>query len=138
MIARLSHTTVFVKNQDSAREFYTKKLGFSVTNDVRLGTFRWLTVRAPEQKDLEIALLDPAAMFDDEPEIREKFSQLMDAGKLGAGVFQTADCEKTYEELKARGVTFRHPPERRPYGIEAILEDDSGNWFSLTQPMPPR
>jgi hypothetical protein len=22
----------------------------------------------------------------------------------------------------------------RPYGIEALFRDDSGNWFSLTQP----
>jgi predicted enzyme related to lactoylglutathione lyase len=137
MIARLSHTTIFVKNQDSAREFYSKKLGFSVANDVRLGSLRWLTVRPPEQKELEIALLDPTAMFDDEPEVRGKFKELMATGKLGAGVFQTPDCEKTYTELKARGVKFRRPPESRPYGIEAIFEDDSGNWFSLTQPIIP-
>jgi hypothetical protein len=24
-------------------------------------------------------------------------------------------------------------PAERPYGIEAVLRDDSGNWFSLTQ-----
>ena len=25
-------------------------------------------------------------------------------------------------------------PAERPYGIEALFRDDSGNWFSLTQP----
>ncbi len=25
-------------------------------------------------------------------------------------------------------------PERRPYGIEAVFRDDSGCWYSLTQP----
>jgi hypothetical protein len=25
------------------------------------------------------------------------------------------------------------PPTERPYGIEALIKDDSGNWFSLTQ-----
>jgi hypothetical protein len=24
-------------------------------------------------------------------------------------------------------------PGERPYGIEAVFRDDSGNWFSLTQ-----
>jgi catechol 2,3-dioxygenase-like lactoylglutathione lyase family enzyme len=134
MITHLSHATFFVKNQDTALEFYTKKLGFSVETDVLMGDFRWLTVRAPEQKELVIALLDPAAMFDEAPDAVRKITELQAAGKLGAGVFHTLDCEKTYEHLKAKGVKFRQAPERRPYGVEAILEDDSGNWFSLTQP----
>jgi hypothetical protein len=32
------------------------------------------------------------------------------------------------------GVTFLQEPAERPYGIEALFRDDSGNWFSLTQP----
>src|SRR5258708_18392236 len=55
-------------------------------------------------------------------------------GSLGGGVFETADCQKTFEELSAKGVTFLQEPAERPYGIEALFRDDSGNWFSLTQP----
>jgi hypothetical protein len=36
-------------------------------------------------------------------------------------------------ELKARGVPFRSEPEERFYGVEAMFQDDSGNWFSLTE-----
>ena len=25
------------------------------------------------------------------------------------------------------------PPSERPYGVEAIMRDDSGNWYSFTQ-----
>ena len=38
-----------------------------------------------------------------------------------------------HAELAARGVEFSQPPAVRPYGIEAILRDDSGNWYSFTQ-----
>jgi hypothetical protein len=31
-------------------------------------------------------------------------------------------------------VTFLSEPAERPYGIEAILRDDSGNMISLVQP----
>jgi hypothetical protein len=55
------------------------------------------------------------------------------AGKLGAAVFQTKDCRKTYAQLKARGVVFKSEPSERFYGIEAIFQDDSGNCFSLTE-----
>lgn len=54
-------------------------------------------------------------------------------GVLGAGVFNTDDCRATYEELKGRGVQFLTEPAERPYGIEAVFKDDSGNWFTLTQ-----
>ena len=53
---------------------------------------------------------------------------------LGVGVFNTDDCRGTYEELKAKGVQFISEPAERPYGVEAVFKDNSGNWFSLTQP----
>jgi predicted enzyme related to lactoylglutathione lyase len=59
---------------------------------------------------------------------------IMAKGVLGAGVFNTDDCHATYEELKAKGVEFLSAPAERPYGIEAVFKDNSGNWFSLTQP----
>ena len=66
-------------------------------------------------------------------ETSDALRALIRKGKLGAGVFETADCKKTYEELKAKGVEFTQPPTERFYGIEALLKDDSGNWFSMTQ-----
>jgi hypothetical protein len=32
-----------------------------------------------------------------------------------------------------KGVMFLQEPAERPYGIEALFRDDSGNWFSLRQ-----
>jgi predicted enzyme related to lactoylglutathione lyase len=52
---------------------------------------------------------------------------------LGGGVIETDDCRATYAELVEKGVTFLQEPADRPYGIEALFRDDSGNWFSLTQ-----
>jgi len=59
---------------------------------------------------------------------------LLRKGVLGAGVFQTGDCRKTYEELAAKGVEFKSPPQERFYGTEAAFKDNCGNWFSLMQP----
>ena len=57
---------------------------------------------------------------------------LVKKGVLGAGVFATGDCRKTYDELKAKGVEFSQPPTERFYGVEALMKDNSGNWFSLS------
>ena len=68
-----------------------------------------------------------------DPESAEQIRAMVAKGALGAGVFATDDCHASYEELKARGVTFLTEPTERSYGIEATFRDNSGNWFSLTQ-----
>lgn len=133
MIQRISHGTVFVLDQERARAFYVDKLGFEVRTDQRMGTFRWLTVAPKGQPDFELILmpLTPSPMMDEAT--CATLRALVEKGALGAGVLATADCQKTYEELSARGVEFVQPPSERPYGVEALLKDDSGNWFSMTQ-----
>ncbi|HYV65169.1 MAG TPA: VOC family protein [Myxococcales bacterium] len=133
MIQRVSHMVVYVLSQDGAYDFYVNKLGFEVRTDAKMGDFRWLTVGPKGQPDLEVALMEvkPGPMLD---EARCKLlRELIQKGTFGFGAFDTADVRKTYQELKARGVQFISEPKERPYGIETILKDDSGNWFSLTQ-----
>lgn len=142
MITKLSHSCFYVLDQDSAKEFYTTKLGFQVHTDVTMGEgfegagqgFRWLTVSPPDQPELEIILAD-CRMGHDEQTAKE-LRALVAKGALGAGAFETDDCQKSFEELSARGVTFVSEPAERPYGIEAVFRDDSGNWFSLTERRP--
>jgi catechol 2,3-dioxygenase-like lactoylglutathione lyase family enzyme len=46
MITGISIVSVWVLDQDSAKDFYAGKLGFTVTNDIKLDNgMRWLTVR---------------------------------------------------------------------------------------------
>ena len=133
MIKKLNHVNVFVLDQDRAKQFYTETLGFEVRSDSVLDGFRWLTVGPKDQPDLAILLAYPAPpMFSQED--AETVRALVAKGSLGGGVFQTDDCRQTFEELSAKGVTFLQEPADRPYGVEALFRDDSGNWFSLTQP----
>ncbi len=133
MIRRMSHTSVYVLDQDRAKEFYTTKLGFEVRTDAKMGDFRWLTVGPKGQTDLEIVLMPIRAGMMMPEDACAKLRSLVEGGYMGAGVFATTDCKKTYEELKARGVEFKGEPTERPYGVEALFKDDSGNWFSLTE-----
>ncbi len=136
MITKISHTTFFVLDQDKAYDFYVTKLGFKVHTDVTMDNgMRWLTVTSPEQPELEIALIKPVngGMGHDE-ETQQAFKVLLEKGAMGAGVLYTPDCYATYEELKAKGVVFKSAPKEQFYGIEAIITDSCGNWFSMTQP----
>jgi catechol 2,3-dioxygenase-like lactoylglutathione lyase family enzyme len=132
MITGLSHVTVYSTDQDRSLAFYTEVLGLELRSDTTLDGFRWLTVGGRKQGDLAILIAVPAPpMFS--PEDAEATKALIAKGALGGGVFNTQDCRASYEEMKAKGVTFLQEPTDRPYGVEAVFRDDSGNWFSLTQ-----
>ena len=134
MIRRMSHATIFVNNQNDALEFYRDKLGLKVHTDAMVGEdFRWLTMCTSDEPGFEIILMEPKPGMLMDEETSKTLRAIMAKGVLGAGVFDADDCRATYEELKAKGVEFISPPTERPYGIEAVFKDNSGNWFSLTQ-----
>ncbi len=136
MNSRITHTCVYVLNQDSAYDFYVNKLGFKVHTDAPMGkSGRWLTVSPPEQPELEITLflITEGAIFD--AETVKTMTHLIQKGTFGAAVFTCKDLLATYEELKLKGVVFKKAPTKEFYGFEALFLDDSGNWFSLTQPI---
>ena len=134
MIKRINHTFIHVLDQDEALDFYVGKLGMVVNTDADLGDMRWLTVNAPEQPDLELVLMLPGPpAYDDATaaEIRE----LVSKGAAGGGlIFETDDCQATYEELRERGVEFTEEPTERPYGTDCALRDPFGNSLRFTQP----
>jgi len=87
MIQRLSHVTLFVNNQDEAKDFYVNKLGFEVRTDHTMDNgFRWLTVGPKSQPELEIVLMEPKSgpMFDEEA--AQAVRLLLKKGVLGSGV----------------------------------------------------
>ncbi|MBT2382698.1 VOC family protein [Streptomyces sp. ISL-11] len=136
MIKGIAITTVWVLDQDRAKEFYTEKLGFEVRTDMSMGGdqgMRWLTVGAAAQPDVELTLMVPGPPAMD-AQSAEAVRSLVATGALGAGVLVTDDVRREYETLKAKGVEFLQEPQERPYGTEAVFRDDSGNWFSLTTP----
>ena len=134
MITRMNHVCVYVLDQESAHDFYVKKLGFKVHTDAEMGPgMRWLTVTPPGQPDLEISLMaiKDGMMFKNGSD--KQMRELIRKGTFGFGVFECDDINATYEELKSKGVEFTKPPKKEPYGYEAVFKDDSWNWFSLGQ-----
>lgn len=143
MVTKFSHTTLFVLDQEKAFNFYVNILGFKVNTDATMENgYRWLTVNPPEQPDLEVVLmpvLHESMIKSDtcpdgfDEETRNAFKVLLNKGIMGAGVLYTPDCHAAYAELKAKGVDLTEPKEQF-YGIECVVKDGCGNWFSMTQP----
>jgi catechol 2,3-dioxygenase-like lactoylglutathione lyase family enzyme len=133
---KIGNAQVWVHDQDAALDFYTTKLGMEVRADVtmpELGDFRWLTVAPPGQEDFALVLMaipgPPVFDGDTAAEIRA----LMAKGFAGTVFLVTDDCQKSYEQLSARGVEFTETPEERPYGVDAGFRDPSGNSLRLTE-----
>jgi len=132
---KLTHVQVWVHDQDEALAFYTDKLGMELREDVtvpEMGNFRWLSVGIPGQ-DVSITLMaiPGPPVFDDET--RESINKLLAKGASGGLFFATDDAQKSYDELKGRGVEFTQEPTEQPYGIDAGFRDDSGNQMRLAQ-----
>jgi len=136
MIQRFTAATLFVADQDEAKDFYVNKLGFEVRMDQTMGDFRWLTVGPKAQPDFHIILMRLAGEGHMSAENAATLRKLIQTGISAAGIFETADIQKTYEELRARGVEFVSPPQKKFYGWEAVFRDPTGNWFSLGERKP--
>jgi catechol 2,3-dioxygenase-like lactoylglutathione lyase family enzyme len=136
MLKQLTNVQVWVDDQDEALAFYTEKLGLELREDVtvpEMGNFRWLSVGVPGQSDVAITLMAVPGppVFDDET--REQIKALLAKGASGGLFFATDDVQRSYEELKSRGVEFQQEPTEQPYGIDAGFRDPSGNSMRMAQ-----
>ncbi|MFF8917046.1 VOC family protein [Streptomyces sp. NPDC015032] len=133
MFNTITHSQMYVLDQDEALDFYVGKLGLEVAADVDMGVMRWLTVRVPGRPDREILLEKPGAPAMSE-ETAQQVRELVTKGAMGGWfILTTDDCRKTYETLLARGVEFTEEPTERPYGIDCGLRDPFGNRIRFTQ-----
>ena len=135
MITNVSLVTLWVTDQDEARDFYVDMLGFVPHADVKVGEgFRWVTIIHPDHPELEVTLMVPGPPLDDE--MAEAVRRSQAKGSMGGFGLATTDCQKTYDELISKGVEFVQPPSDRPYGVEAVMRDNSGNWCVLVEQKP--
>ena len=133
---KMANAQLWVLDQDEALEFWTKKVGFEVRQDItmpELGDFRWLSVGAPGQ-EMSITLMaipGPPVLDDD---TKKQVEDLVSKGWAGTVFLTTDDVQASYEELKGRGVEFTEAPAEQPYGLDSEFRDPSGNKFRLGKP----
>lgn len=133
MITKLNVTSVKVLEQDEALDFYVNKLGLEKGQDVKQGSFRWLTVRVPGDPGIEIQLEEPGAPLDDEPtaaQLREPIKK----GAMSSLVLLSDDVRGLYEAPQARSVTdFTQEPIDHFYGTDMGIRDPFGNPIRILQ-----
>ena len=133
MFNALTHSFIWVLDQDEALDFYVGKLGFEVNTDAQLEFMRWLTVSVPGRPEHELVLMVPGPPALD-PDTAEQVKELLGKGAGAGFIVTTDDCRATYEALVAKGVEFNEEPVERFYGIDVGLRDPFGNPLRITQP----
>lgn len=121
MITGIASTSIFVKDQQKSLNFWVDKVGFKVICDLQLeSNFRWVEI-APRSSDSSINLY-PKSL------ISKK-----DLIPMPVIVFRTNDIQSTFNNLKARGVTFSRDPLKSILGIHAMFKDVDGNEFLILE-----
>jgi catechol 2,3-dioxygenase-like lactoylglutathione lyase family enzyme len=122
MFTRVMYTTLFVRDQGKALEFYTEHLGFVKRADFAGPEGRFLTVGF-EGQDLEVVLWPGTQGQGD-----------ASSPAPGPLIVESDDLRKDFERLRADGVRFVQPaPEDYPFGVRIEALDPDGNRVSLRQ-----
>ena len=118
MIKGVKFVSIASSDQQRALEFWTKQVGFVVHTDQPFNEKqRWIELRI-KGAETNVVLFTP-----DEH-----------AGRVGGFSnlsFWTDDVEKTYEEMKARGVEFVQPPKKADWGTAALFKDPDGTVYVM-------
>ncbi|WP_026821144.1 VOC family protein [Arthrobacter castelli] len=123
---RINLISVFVNDQPTALNFYTKVLGFAKKTEAPIGENLWLTVVSPEQPDGVELLLEPST----HPAV-PPYKEALVADGIPAAQFAVDDVQIEYERLRGQGVTFTQPPAQMGPTTTAVFDDTCGNLIQI-------
>lgn len=121
MITNVNTVSVYVTDQQRARDFYVDVLGFEVRRDASMGPLgRWLEV-APKGARTGLVLASA-----------EGFGKQDRVGDSADLTFATDDVQGLYERLNERGVEAT-APETQEFGTFIKVTDVDGNTFVVSE-----
>ena len=122
MITALNTVTLYVSDQDKARDFYVDLLGFHIRREADMGPMgRWLEV-APEGARTGFMLASAAA-----------FGKQDRVGGSADLVLHTDDVTELHRRLTAAGVPVTEP-ESQAWGTFVKVTDPDGLVLVVSEP----
>jgi predicted enzyme related to lactoylglutathione lyase len=135
MDIKLTTCFIAVDDHDKALAFYRDILGLEVRNDVEYEGMRWLTVGSSSQPDVNIVLEPPVADPNASPADKEAAADLLAKGLLRGVIFDTDDCDATFERIRDAGGDVLQEPMDQFWGVrDCAFRDPSGNMVRFSQP----
>ena len=123
MINKIGKITIYVQDQEQAKDFWVNKLGFVVKGEFPMGpSATWLEVGPSEDEFTTLVIYDKALMEKQNPSAVAHPSIL----------FSTSDVESAYEKMKQNGVEVENML-RMPFGTMFTFKDQDGNDYILRE-----
>ncbi|GFZ94250.1 hypothetical protein GCM10008018_45840 [Paenibacillus marchantiophytorum] len=128
MIQSIVHIALVVKDYDEAIDFYTKKLNFTLVEDIYQPEQdkRWVVVSPPGSVGTTVLLAKASKQEQD----------MFIGNQTGGRVFlflSTDDFWRDYNDMVSKGIEFVREPEEQSYGIVAVFKDLYGNLWDLLE-----
>ncbi|MEO6530794.1 MAG: VOC family protein [Specibacter sp.] len=132
MAISLQYTNITVNDAEESIAFYRDALGLSVSNDVKSGEFRWVTLSTDTQPGLGIVISEPHAGRSKAD--GDALAELLVKGMLPMLVFSTDNLDATFEQATAAGAEVLQEPTDQPWGPrDCAFRDPSGNMVRISQ-----
>ena len=126
MTHNLSAITFFVDDYDTAIEYFTTVLNFTLTEDKVTGENSRFVLVTPPHSATSLLL----AQAKNDTEMALIGSQAADKVFL---ILNTDDFWRDFDAMQSKGVLFLETPREEIYGTVAIFKDKFGNKWDLIQ-----
>jgi len=123
MINKVGKITVYVQDQEQAKDFWLNKMGFVLKLEQPMGpNATWLEVGPSEDEFTTLVLYSKSAMEQHQP------SKVAHPSIL----FSTTDIESAYQKMKDNGVEVEDML-KMPFGTMFSFKDQDGNDYLLRE-----
>ena len=124
MINKIGKITIYVNNQEEAKEFWTKKLNFIVKFEQAMGpNMKWIEVGPSDDEFTTFVLYDKNMMKMQNPNASVDHPDV---------ILSTSDIESTYKEMQENKVEVEDIM-KMPYGSMFSFKDMDGNKYLVRE-----
>ncbi len=123
MIRKIGKITLYVSDQEKAKEFWTEKLNFVTKIDATEGPLRWIEIAPKESEWVTIVLYDKNLMKAQYPDANTDYKTV---------ILSTEDLDNAYTEMKAKGVEVTDIVTM-PYARLFTFKDQDNNEYLLRE-----
>lgn len=124
MINRIGKITIYVDNQEEAKEFWTKKMNFVVKLEQPMGpNMKWLEVGPSNEEFTSFVIYEKNLMLAQNPNANVCHPNI---------ILSTNDIESTYSEMKSNSVDVAELMIM-PYGKMFEFKDQDNNRYLVRE-----
>ena len=123
MINYIAKITIYVNNQEEAKQFWTERWDLFVMNNQWGPNFKWMEVKPNESTSTSFVIYEKQLMKAQNPNMSVEHPNV---------ILSTSSIETVYNKLKENEVEVG-PLQEMPYGKMFSFKDQDGNNYLLRE-----